>query len=870
MRLQPDQQQYYSNNQQQPYYNNFYDPNNHNKHIHTSNGGGSRKRQSRLKRNNKNGTMDATITTASSTITTDTSTGQDWGTVGAISSYRQGIQYDDVIVGQENKQRKRRKKKKNNNDYNDNDGETSTVNDYNKNKKRKSSKQHQKKKASSSNNANNDDDDDNINNNNDIRSMLTLVEHNDTIPSATLGKHDDNSNAIDQRGDNDVAKKRRFKKTKRSRSKTSSSISNDGISESPFVSPIPCKTLREFVEMYDVKNAGANPESLREFLRIVKSKKYIAWTLIYQDVLCTTPMLSSSKKYCTEKGPKCTMWNCTCDNQIRAMQASAPLLGAMFVFPIDCKSYDAATTVTSHNLDTFILPLAPTSDPDDGSTKDIDSGYERMAQWPFLSISCDTNLQQRWDTLRKILMDKHVTCVTFNAQVALMPYHFHCANDGHIDEDNGLDTTRYMDLVLPSIWDLRLASWMLAPHAPETDLEIEKKMEGFQHLIPKETVEAKPNVSQQHLGLFRAKQQLQFLYVIHPVIDKLLEENGLKAAFEEIEAPVQSVLSAMECLGVGFKPSRLQQIESNIEARINYLSNEAKQIAKDNLFMLSSPQQVSILLYEKMNITPPKRQGPTSNNKDTPQRSTSEETLKLIQQEAKAYNGQSHCIIDILLEFRGLSKMLNTYIKPYPKLARENHCCKSQSPSGKKRRSKKSKSESNTKMIYPMWMQTAVRTGRLSCRKPNLQQIPTKAVMGVGPRNAFIASTKESCLFACDYSQNEVRILAHMSGDEALISLFAQPGMTDIYKQMSSVINGKNTDSITSQERAIAKQVTLAIIYGMGLNNVAKKLQITKSTAQIFFKSFYGRFRGVKIWMDSVKDFARKHKYVTTITGRRR
>jgi DNA polymerase-1 len=167
-------------------------------------------------------------------------------------------------------------------------------------------------------------------------------------------------------------------------------------------------------------------------------------------------------------------------------------------------------------------------------------------------------------------------------------------------------------------------------------------------------------------------------------------------------------------------------------------------------------------------------------------------------------------------------------------------------------------------------MQTAVRTGRLSCRKPNMQQIPTGSVLGISPRNAFIASTKETCLFACDYSQNEVRILAHMSGDKSLISLFVQPGTTDIYKQMSSVITGKDVKSISGKERSIAKQVTLAIIYGMGINNVAKKLSITKSTAQNFFQSFYGRFRGVKAWMDSVKDFARNQKYVTTIIGRRR
>ena len=344
----------------------------------------------------------------------------------------------------------------------------------------------------------------------------------------------------------------------------------------------------------------------------------------------------------------------------------------------------------------------------------------------------------------------------------------------------------------------------------------------------------------------------------------MLEDNGLLTAFEDIESPMQSVLSAMEYQGVGFKANRLLQIQSNIETRIETLSNEAKMIANDVNLSLSSPQQMSSLLYNKMGIAVPKH----VHNKSTQHRSTSEEVLKLIQKEAKSKGGEGIRIIEILLNFRGLSKMLNTYIKPYPKLARENHCKDGRKFTSNKRRSKKSKSDSMK--IYPMWMQTSVRTGRLSCRKPNIQQIPTGEVFGISPRNAFVASSKETCLFACDYSQNEVRILAHMSGDESLISLFNQPGSVDIYKQMSSVITGKDVRTVSSKERGIAKQVTLAIIYGMGLNNVAKKLSVDKSIAQSFFQAFFGRFSGVKAWMDGVKKFALAQKYVTTISGRRR
>lgn len=167
----------------------------------------------------------------------------------------------------------------------------------------------------------------------------------------------------------------------------------------------------------------------------------------------------------------------------------------------------------------------------------------------------------------------------------------------------------------------------------------------------------------------------------------------------------------------------------------------------------------------------------------------------------------------------------------------------------------------------------AVRTGRLSCRKPNLQQVPSQGAFGVNPRQAFVPSApisnNELVLFACDYSQKEVRILAHMSGDEALLSLF-QHDDVDIYKQMSSLIRNKPLQQVTSEERAIFKQVTLALLYGMSANQVAKKLSISKTTAQQMMHDFFRRFRGVKTWMDHTKEFARRNHYVRTISGRRR
>ena len=140
---------------------------------------------------------------------------------------------------------------------------------------------------------------------------------------------------------------------------------------------------------------------------------------------------------------------------------------------------------------------------------------------------------------------------------------------------------------------------------------------------------------------------------------------------------------------------------------------------------------------------------------------------------------------------------------------------------------------------------------------------------GVMPRDAF--ATKEGmCLFACDYSQKEVRILAHMSGDEAMIALFRGDPRVDIYKQMSSVILNKPADVVTDEERSQFKQITLAILYGMSANQVSSKLSISKANAQQLMSDFFRRFRGIKIWMDSTKAKARRDLFVTTIAGRKR
>ena len=641
------------------------------------------------------------------------------------------------------------------------------------------------------------------------------------------------------------------------------------------------------IEECGLLNAGQSQDSLAMFLSIVKTapSSAVAWTMIFLDRTCSSPFLPMARRYCTDKGPRCTNWNCTCDGQVRAMMASAPLLGAMFVVKIPDEDDDGvaaaeAQTGTSQQNDPnqnatstscFILPLGPAKD-GDGQPVAADPGYERMSDWPAV-FDCETSIPDRWKALRSILLDKQLACVTYNAAVGLLPYHYHRENDGVALGSEGQIGGGQTDLIFPRLWDLVVTSWILNPDRSDAELEFANIYNGFSHLRNNGSASANhipTNASEQLLGLLKAQDFLEFLLVIYPVIDRQLDQRGLRAAYDDIEGPTTSILSAMETCGIGFVTEPLIALQQKLETRIGELAAEAKNLARDNTFLLSSPQQVAKFLYDIMQITPPELQGVSKGK--TKSRSTSEESLKMIQSDAKRKGQQPHRIVEIILEFRSLNKTLTTYARPLPLLARDMSAT---TTTRKKKRSKRSKKQStdssqSIQRIHPNWMQTAVRTGRLSCRKPNIQQVPTTPSFGTNIRDSFRASSSKMCLFACDYSQNEIRILAHMSNDQALIGMFRSREEIDIYRQMSAAIRGIKVENVTDDDRKISKQVTLAILYGMGVPQVASSLSVSPQTARQHLDGFYRRFHGVKRWMDATKEGARRNSYVTTITGRRR
>jgi DNA polymerase-1 len=322
--------------------------------------------------------------------------------------------------------------------------------------------------------------------------------------------------------------------------------------------------------------------------------------------------------------------------------------------------------------------------------------------------------------------------VTYNATIALMPFYHHQCHDETSGNGGGESQTSQIRSMLPSsqfsayltgsqddkynhferpahlnsIWDLRLVSWMLRPDVNEEQLEWSTFKSGFAHLAPDVTLISNDDMPVISQGLMEARADLALLHSLFPLINQQLIRKDLLRALENIEAPLQSILTCMECRGVGFYPQRLKRVESQLSARIEELEAQSRAVTKDSDFLLSSPQQVSQYLFDTLKLNVP--DGVVSKTKSS-HRSTSEEALKAIKSDAVARMGSAPEILDIILEFRTLSKLLTTYIRPLPRL-----CIRGEG-----------KSKKTPSRIHPQWMMTAVRTGRLSCRKPNLQQLPS-------------------------------------------------------------------------------------------------------------------------------------------------
>jgi len=306
-----------------------------------------------------------------------------------------------------------------------------------------------------------------------------------------------------------------------------------------------------------------------------------------------------------------------------------------------------------------------------------------------------------------------------------------------------------------------------------------------------------------------------------------LRERGSEPLYDTIELPLAAVLASMEDAGVRIDDYRMGEITARLRDRLEELEAQAYELAGEE-FMLGSTQQVARILFEKLELTPG-RKGKTGYSTDT-------RVLRTIRGD--------HEIVAVLEEWREYSKLLNTYLEPLPSLI----------------------SQADGR-LHTTFNQTVAATGRLSTSNPNLQAIPIRTELGREIRSAFVAEPG-SRLLSADYSQVELRILAHVSGEPKLREAFARGD--DIHTVTAAEVLGKDPAALTRDERTVAKMVNFGIIYGISAFGLSENLEIPREEAQAYIDAYLARFPLVQDFIQRTIEQATGDGYVTTLLGRRR
>jgi len=313
-------------------------------------------------------------------------------------------------------------------------------------------------------------------------------------------------------------------------------------------------------------------------------------------------------------------------------------------------------------------------------------------------------------------------------------------------------------------------------------------------------------------------------------LQPLLKEEDLEKLYDELEEPLINVLVDLEFEGIKLNSEFLNDYSKELEAEVESLKKDIHEEAGIE-FNIASPKQVGEVLFEKMEI--PYRWRKTK----TGQYSTDESKLTEL---AKEYP-----FVEKIQTYRGLAKLKSTYVDALPNMVNPK-----------------------TGRIHSSFNQALAATGRLSSNNPNLQNIPIRTEQGRKVRKAFVPRDKDHILLAADYSQIELRLIAEISKDEAMLEAF-QAGH-DIHQATAAKVYGKTLEEVTPDERRNAKTVNFSIIYGAGATNLSQQLDIKRKEATELIANYFAQYNGLKNYMDETVEFAREHGYVKTLLGRKR
>jgi len=364
--------------------------------------------------------------------------------------------------------------------------------------------------------------------------------------------------------------------------------------------------------------------------------------------------------------------------------------------------------------------------------------------------------------------------------------------------------------------DTMIAAYLIEPSRASYELDDLAAEYGVELLPEPEAEEETARLVRHAAATLRLRE---------PLLERV-RERGHESLYREIELPLTEVLVAMEAAGVKIDTYRMGEITARLADRVEELEAKAYELVGEE-FMLGSTQQVARILFEKLDLTPG-RKGKTGYSTDT-------RVLRTIRGE--------HEIVGVIEEWREYSKLLNTYLGPLPSLLGEDG------------------------RLHTTFNQTVAATGRLSTSNPNLQAIPIRTELGREIRSAFVAEPG-SKLVSADYSQIELRILAHVSGEPKLRQAFARG--EDIHRATAAEVLGVEPAELTTGQRSIAKMINFGIVYGISAFGLSENLEIPREEAQAYIDAYLARFPHVQDFIQRTIEQAREDGYTTSLLGRRR
>lgn len=410
------------------------------------------------------------------------------------------------------------------------------------------------------------------------------------------------------------------------------------------------------------------------------------------------------------------------------------------------------------------------------------------------------------DDIKELLEDDSVAKVMFDVKEAIVKL------NGRIDIKNISD-------------DTAIAAYLVDP--AKNEYTIEKLASEYFG-----TVIEKPEVKQLSLlddvetdrSEYLAKCAVA-LGVLNECIGDKIKENGQEKLYQEVELPLVTVLAHLEINGFLVDDNQLKEFADKLGEKIDALTNEIYMLAGEE-FNINSPKQLGVILFEKLELKPVK--------KTKTGYATNADVLEKLR--------DKHPIVNFIMEYRQLAKLKSTYCDGLTAVVNPN-----------------------THRIHSVFTQTVTVTGRLSSTEPNLQNIPTRTELGREIRKMFVAKDGY-VLVDADYSQIELRVLAHIANDETMINAFRNN--EDIHAVTASQVLGIPLEDVTKEQRSSAKAVNFGIVYGIGEFSLAQDLHISVKEAKAYIESYLEKYNGVRNYMESIKEQAKKDGYVKTMLNR--